>query len=512
MGSVTVFDADRMKQIEDSTVVSGGITPQNHLFLTKRDGTQIDAGGISSNAKMTAEDTATVDVTVGGVGSDIDPFRIKADVKKIPASAVDSGRFDLARIPDQTAVGLLEVSYRGGPAKVKVGGVLSSVAYPWMAPYQAGASREVALLKTGDSWKITGQTENSYPIVTNDVYWSSYSELSNTSVFSYRPRATLLPSGIVVLSGLLSSKAAPPNGSVIGNIPPELAPDFDTRIAVEMADQNKAIYITTTGEIQAWGGFIANQYVSLDGVAWVKKGVATWTPIGTTGSGSAIAAKFERFATWDATYGVPSYWKDPYGFVWFQGLLRVKTALNPEDPIITMPTALLPPRGTHYRIAASDTYGAIGYNYGSNDIVIKSGSPSTIGNWYSLAGFAMVTPEAFANNPWKTPRAFANGWVNYNPSSFTSMQYLMREDGLRISSGLIANGTIGNSVIVMPEEEFWPRYGRIILATMSTNARARIDLSPVVERVWTGSYQPGAFILKQGNPTWYSLDSRMWVT
>lgn len=122
MATATSFNAARMKQIEDETIVDGEVDPQNHLILTKRNGDQVDAGSVASNAKLTAEDSSSVDITIGGSGSDLDPFRIKGEVKKIPASAVDSGRFDLARIPDQTAVGLLEASYRGGPAKVKMGG------------------------------------------------------------------------------------------------------------------------------------------------------------------------------------------------------------------------------------------------------------------------------------------------------------------------------------------------------------------------------------------------------
>lgn len=512
MATATSFNAARMKQIEDETIVDGEVDPQNHLILTKRNGDQVDAGSVASNAKLTAEDSSSVDITIGGSGSDLDPFRIKGEVKKIPASAVDSGRFDLARIPDQTAVGLLEASYRGGPAKVKIGGVLSTDSYSWMTPYQAGASREVSLLKTNDSWKITGQTENSYPIVLNTVYWSTYSELSNNTTFSYRPRATILPSGIVVLSGMLSSKDTPPNGSVIGYIPQHLAPDHDIRLAVEMADNAKGVYITTTGEIQAWGNFLPNQYVSLDGLAFPQKGVANWIPLGDSGSG--IGLKFERHDPWDDVYGVPSYWKDPYGFVWFQGLLRVKTALNPEDVVFSLPLGYLPPKATHYRMNSNDTYAAFGYNLGGGgqEFVMKSNSPTTVGSWYSLAGVAVATVESFSINPWKTPRAFANGWVNYNTGSFTSLQHLLREDGLRITSGLLANGSGGTNSFTLPEEEYWPRYGRIVLATMATNARARIDISPTVERTLTPPYIPGAFIHTQGLNTFYSVDSRMWVT
>lgn len=511
MATATAFNAARMKQIEDTTIVDGEVDPQNHLILTKRNGDQVDAGSIASNAKMVAEDSTSVDITVGGVGSDLDPFRIKGDIKKIPASAVDSGRFDLARIPDQTVRGLLEASYRGGPAKVKVNGVLSSVAYPWMTPYVPGSSREVELLQTGSSWKIMGQSEsNVFPMVLNETLWSTYSEYTNNNAFNNRPRATLLPSGIVVLSGLLSSKGTPADGSVIANIPPALAPDFDTRVTVEMADIPKGVYITSTGAIQAWGGFSNNQYLTLDGIAYPSKGTATWTPLGQ--GGSSVGTKFSINPAWNSIYGVPSFWKDPYGFVWFQGLLQIATSLNAEDPILSLPNNCLPSRGTHYRMNASDTYAAIGYNMGGNSLVIKSGSPSVPGNWYSLAGIAVASADSFTLNPWKTPRSFANSWTNYNPASFTSLQYLLREDGLRITSGLLSGGGVSTNSFTFFEDEYIPRFGRIIIPSMATNARARIDLSPLVERNWSPPYMPGSFIHQQGPSTWYSLDSRMWST
>lgn len=46
MPTVTVFTAERMKEIEDGTVVNGEIV-DGHLILTRHDTTTIDAGPIN---------------------------------------------------------------------------------------------------------------------------------------------------------------------------------------------------------------------------------------------------------------------------------------------------------------------------------------------------------------------------------------------------------------------------------------------------------------------------------
>lgn len=48
MAEVTVYDAARMKAIEDNTVVNGSINANNHLILTRHDGTTIDAGSLGN--------------------------------------------------------------------------------------------------------------------------------------------------------------------------------------------------------------------------------------------------------------------------------------------------------------------------------------------------------------------------------------------------------------------------------------------------------------------------------
>src|SRR5690606_26799543 len=46
MATITGYTAQRMKEIEDSTVVGGEVDENTHLILVTRDGTQIDAGSL----------------------------------------------------------------------------------------------------------------------------------------------------------------------------------------------------------------------------------------------------------------------------------------------------------------------------------------------------------------------------------------------------------------------------------------------------------------------------------
>lgn len=67
MASVIVYDQTRMKEIEDTTVVSGSVSTGGNLLLTTRQGAQIDAGYIKGDKG----DTGPVAPIVAGI---ISPF------------------------------------------------------------------------------------------------------------------------------------------------------------------------------------------------------------------------------------------------------------------------------------------------------------------------------------------------------------------------------------------------------------------------------------------------------
>lgn len=509
MGTVTVFNAERMKNIEDTTVVSGHIDPLHHLILTTRDGTPIDAGDVHTEAQVVGGNTDSVEVLVTGDGSDAVPFQVKANVKKIPASAVDSGRFDLARIPDQTTTALLPATYRGGDTIVKINGTWTTEQLKWASDYNPSGSRVVRLLKRLDTWVILGQVEDEYHSITFTLNATTYAEQNQSSIFSTHARAIRLSSGIVVLSGLIALVGTVSQGMILGYLPMECAPDKDMIIGLEMGDVSRSIYIRASdGALMFQGQTATNSYLSLDGLAWPAAGVATWTPVGE--GGSAWGPNFGPRQVWVDAYGAPSFWKDPYGMVWFRGIVDVKVATSTDDTLMfTLPATHRADIMQHVRGTGWDTFAHYGFAP-TVGVQYKLNNPGQVGQWLGLAGLVLITAEGRANNPWVKPRALINGWSNYNPAAYTSASYLLREDGLRVSSGLIGGGSIAKRVISLKDKEYWPDNGRIIIAAAATAGRGRIDICSGRESYGL-DYEPGAIILVQGVTTWYSLDGRMWI-
>ena len=145
--------------------------------------------------------------------------------------AIVSDRADA--ISDNAIIkGVLEPTYRFGNAKVKVDGVLSSTTYPWMSPYRPEASREVRLLKTASGFMISGQVDDGYAPITLSSNWRTYGDKGAGS-WSAPPRAVKLPSGLIVLDGMLASNSAPADASVIGTLPVGFRPENNMIVPVE---------------------------------------------------------------------------------------------------------------------------------------------------------------------------------------------------------------------------------------------------------------------------------------
>lgn len=409
----------------------------------------------------------------------------------------------------QVAVeGVLPENYRGGPTKVKINGVLSSATYEWLTPYIPGKSRTVSLQKIGPNWYISGQNQRGYyEFPLNTTKWNTYSDATASSVFSSKPRVTRLVSGIVVLSGLLMANGVPADATVVGTLPADCRPDKTTIYPVEYGDVARAVTINTDGTITTRGsGWSTNQYLSLDGIAFPAAGVATWTPVGS--GGSAWGSSFSSDAGFETTYGAPSFWKDPYGFVWFRGLTKIIATVSADNTrVIDLPTTHRAHLEQHYRATALDGYAGLGA-HPNNGLNWKSNTTGTIGGWISLAGFIINTVDGQANNPWVNPAAYANGWVR-NGLGFPNGSYLHREDGLCTSQGLMTTGGAGTRLMSLKDNEMWPQNGRIILSSISNNARSRIDIGGEREALG-GQNEPGSVVLTQGS-SWFSLDGKVWV-
>lgn len=405
-------------------------------------------------------------------------------------------------------VGLLEHSYRGGPAKVRMDGVWSTEAYPWATPYVPHGSRSVRVLRVGSSWVIAGQTEDAVSIDLNYANYVLYGDYTNTSTWANRARAVKLPSGLVVLSGLLIGKGVPPVDTPIGWLPPGYRPDTVMMFATEYGDTSRVIRVMPSGLIMMLGSIAlpSNAYVSLDGIAFWAAGVASWTPIGS--GGSSWGANFEADGPWSVTYGAPAFYKDVYGTVWFRGLARVKVATSVDNTLIAnLPETHRPFKEEHQRVGARDMFGLIGTKPDTG-LLWKTGSPGAVGSWLSLCDVRIRTIESNSRILWVDKTYKSSGWGDYNVSSFPAGAYALREDGLRMLSGLINGGSIPSAAWVNPERELWPSNGRIIIPTASVGNRARLDLHGVNDYMGT----PGSVLVSQGSTGWTSLDGRVWIT
>lgn len=404
-------------------------------------------------------------------------------------------------------LGVLPAEYRGGPTKVKIDGVLSTVAYNWLGRYDPFGSRQVRLVRTSSGYLISGQVEDySVPLAYNNANWGPYSE-GAAGTWTGGARATKLPSGIVVLGGMLVSTSAPPDSQIIAYLPPGYRPDKAGLFPVEMGETSCVVYIHTNGEIRVYGTGWPSSWLTLDGIAFPSAGTATWTSVGD--GGSSWGANFESNAGWVAEYGDPAFWKDPYGFVWYRGLARIKVATSTDNTLIfNLPSTHRSSIQEHVRGCANAGYGGVG-SLPASGLVWKPGTPGNVGGYVSLCGIITKTAQAYSDNPWlfKAPR-MSNNWVAYN-ASLTQPRYLLREDGLRVLSGMIGGGTVGASCFYFRDLEMIAEKGRLTIPAMATNARARITVMPS----WIdGDQARTALIIENGSNTWFSLDNRVWVS
>jgi hypothetical protein len=432
-------------------------------------------------------------------------------------SSTPSNLVSIGTISDNTqfAKALLDPTYRGpGPARVSFlpGGSLSTEYYQWEGKYENWGNRVVNLRRVGSTWVITGHnSEEGYggkinlaPTLANG--WLPYT-LRNQDVSDRWawPRAQKLVSGIVVLSGLIGYGSTAAAGTLLATLPAGYRPDTGMVYAVNNGDTAKTISINALGEIRVEGGTMsASTYISLDGIAFPAAGVATWTNIGDAGSGSAFANGWTAYNT--GLWGAPRYWKDPYGFVWFAGILGGGSTASDNLPMVTLPTTHQQFLQSHVKAANNGVFGFVSALPGSGQgISWKNGSLG--GNtWISLCNVINVTTEAVANNPWYYP-GLLNGWNRYS-TLFPQPAYLRRGDGIGMSMGLMAGGTAPPVKIAGMPNYLLPDAG-IILYGVSSAGFNRQDF--VGFRVIEDAIPPGSIRMQSGSATWNSWDSHVWM-
>lgn len=408
-----------------------------------------------------------------------------------------------------TRTAFLDPDYRGwGPAALVIDGVLSTEFYNWTVPYVPNGSRMVRIMWTGLTWEIVGQvSDETIMLPYDETKMDIYGERAGDNFWNLRPRATKLAlSGLVVLSGMMMGVGSPGSATVIAVLPEGMRPSQHLIFPIEYGDFARSIYINPNGNVTLGGAApAANAYISLDGIAFHPAGVGEWVTVGD--EGSAFGANFEEWT--DPQYGPCAFYKDPWGFVWWRGLARIKATVTVDNtPIVTVAAPYRPDREEHFRSTANEVYAGIG-SQPANGLNWKGGTIGSVGAWISLTGATFVTTDGINQNPWKNIKTFNNGWAKYPSVQFPDPGYLRREDGLCVTKGLMNSGTINAKMAGMTQEEMWPAGGKIILAAICSSARARLDVNAARElEPATG---PGALIGRGASNAWFSWDGLKWV-
>ncbi|WIC89442.1 minor tail protein [Microbacterium phage BAjuniper] len=419
-------------------------------------------------------------------------------------------------LPGQTVTGVLAYNYRtGGRAMVHVGGLSQPATgpYHWQSEYVPAGSREVTLVWTGTTWEIQAQREYVSRLSLNTSEWAMYGPIQLDRAWNDRLTATRLPTGLVVLGGLLRGKATPAAGNVIATIEdPACWPELPVVLPVEYGDQPRGIIVYPNGEIRSEGPAIATQYLSLDGVAyWAAQSEATgnWTAVGAAGSGSSFNTGFGHFQT--GTYGPVSYYKDRYGFVWFRGLIAINAAVSADNTnMVILPASHRASSEQHYRSISWGQYGGIGART-TDGLNWKPGSIGSAGTYMSPSGAVITTTDALSLNLWWEPNSsLLNSWSQYG-NGFPWLTLTRRGDGLVKLRGMIAGGVQGAAITnLVGNDECLPRGKRLILPSIANNARGRMDVNGAQED--SGRSPKDLFwISAAAGVSWVSLDSMFYV-
>lgn len=298
-----------------------------------------------------------------------------------------------------------------------------------------------------------------YDLVLTAAGWTSYGELTMYDDFC-APAYTKI-GGIVSLQGMLSAGTSYSAGTVIANLPVGYRPDTNMIFPAAQDSVGRNIRVYANGDVVLGSGFTSG-WVSIDNVVFPAAGVATWTEVGSAGSGSAFENSWADYG--DAAYGKARYWKDTYGVVWFAGLIRPGTWGGVRA--FTLPTAYQADKIQHHLVANAEGTCALRDRNDIGGVDVYNGG----GTWVSLAGVIGYTASCRTLLSWKYPRA-QNG-ANWG-TAYPSVGYAQRPDGLVHLQGL-HNPTNGTRVFLLPRSA--RKEQKQLRAQIGSDAYARLDI------------------------------------
>ena len=409
---------------------------------------------------------------------------------------------------------VLDPTYIGpGPARVSFlpAGALSTEKYEWRGDYYPWGNRVVNMIRVENRWYIDTHSNQGLSLTDSSGLggvveiplqnqWTNYGTYSGSYQYA-EAQAQRLPSGIVVLSGLVGMGTFA-SGTVVGVLPVGYRPDVDMIFPTLNGNAWRALTVYANGNITVRSGH-SQSFVNFDGIAFPAAGVATWTDVGAAGSGSSFGAG--TVPNGASQFGNPAYWKDPYGLVWFKGLITSGNTTTDNYTMVNLPATHRANLQQHHAAVSVDGFGLVGAA-STNGLNWKNGTAGTA--WISLAGITVVTDEAIATGYWMAP-LLQSSWVNYDPATFPAFGVTRRPDGLGLSKGLVRTGTVGSAAKVVTN----PRH---LLPAMSSlaprpagGAAGRVDLYGHRNGGSGGSV--GTVSVNFGSNSWASFDGMKWM-
>lgn len=429
------------------------------------------------------------------------------------ASPLYRAEQDQQYLGNERAIALLDPAYVG-PGRARVYFNLDSTElsgpFEWKGTYYSWGNRVVNMVRREGVWFIEGHTSETlspdgsrgYGGVTNlnpVNNWKHYSEFNGTYQYG-NIRAQRLPSGIVVLSGMVQGGNTD-MATLLTALPVGFRPDIATIFPMFNGGVWKGIAVGGSGAVYIISS-MDDSYSTLDGIAYPAAGVADWTEIGSAGSGSSFSNGWVPYQP--AGYGTPAYWKDPYGFVWYRGLISSGTQ-GSDALLATIPASHRPAANEHHSSVCSNQYGAVGIS-STSGLLWKQGNVGSVGTGYtSLGGISSVTSDALTLNNWVT-HPFFDGWSNYD-GIHTTAAFTRRKDGLSVAKGLVKGGSVGanSRITTVPPRQLPSSIG--IHPRPVSGAAGRLDIFG--HRSATSSM--GMINVNTGTNGFVSLDGMKWV-
>lgn len=401
----------------------------------------------------------------------------------------------------KTYTGTVDPLWTSGKPKVTLTGT-STVVYPLLPAFHNDVQPgQMVVLERlpGDLWYIVSVASptNAFPRRYKMPLGPGWTQYSQTEIDWMHGTATVAD-GIVSLNGLVFTAATSTSGSVIATFPIEWAPNQRLMFGVNNGDTWRAVDVYPDGTVRS-RGVGSGSYISLAGLAWpLESTVAAaggWINVGQ--GGSAFANGWVNYVSGGIqVWGDSRFWKDPItGMVWVQGLVMSGSTATAAS-IFTLPVGYRPAKTNHFATTSADGLGTL-YATASQ---ISNVAAANSNGFLSLCGI-VFEPEGGALIPFR-PYILVNGWLQYDPTVYTTGSNMKSPNGMIYHQGLIRSGPITTPAVNMAKDERMGHLGTTSYALfnrLAGNARARLDL------------RNNAIIPQQGSTTWYSMDGLIYT-